>query len=197
MADENGEHERTLAFAEIALTQIKALRQAATPRNYEVWYTYATGYYPSLNQAINETLRRTGTLTQKDIDDVYSTYLSPVRISDRLENVGTRVVDEIDVVMAILDEAMGAAATHSENIEDARVQLGSAKDRDAVRAVIETLVKTANDMRRDNEALEQRLSASRKEIQDLQINLETVRNESLTDPLTSLSNRKYFDLSLS
>src|SRR5581483_2243867 len=124
MADETGEHERTLAFAEIALTQIKALRQAATPRNYEVWYTYATGYYPSLNQAINETLQRTGTLTQKDIDEVYSTYLSPVRISDRLDNVGERVVDEIDVVMAILDEAMGAAATHSENIEDARVQLG-------------------------------------------------------------------------
>ena len=37
------EHERTLAFAEIALGQIKALRQPASPRNFEVWYTYATG----------------------------------------------------------------------------------------------------------------------------------------------------------
>ena len=44
------EHERTMAFAEIALGQIKALRQAATPRNYEIWYAYATGYHPSLNQ---------------------------------------------------------------------------------------------------------------------------------------------------
>ena len=33
-----------MAFAEIALGQIKALRQPATPRNYEVWYAYATGY---------------------------------------------------------------------------------------------------------------------------------------------------------
>ena len=52
------DHERTMAFAEIALGQIKALRQAATPRNYEIWYAYATGYHPSLNQKINETLKQ-------------------------------------------------------------------------------------------------------------------------------------------
>ena len=56
MSEPAGEHERTMAFAEIAFGQIKALRQPATPRNYEVWYTYATGYNPSLNQTINETL---------------------------------------------------------------------------------------------------------------------------------------------
>ena len=48
-----------MAFAEIALGQIKALRQPAYPRNYEVWYAYATGYNPSLNQTINETLTAT------------------------------------------------------------------------------------------------------------------------------------------
>ena len=38
------------------------LRQPATPRHFEVWYTYATGYNPSLNQTINEMLARNGTL---------------------------------------------------------------------------------------------------------------------------------------
>ena len=53
MSEPAGEHERTMAFAEIAFGQIKALHQPATPRNYEVWYTYATGYNPSLNQMVN------------------------------------------------------------------------------------------------------------------------------------------------
>ena len=44
------EHERTMAFAEIAFGQIRALRQPASPRHFEVWYNYATGYKPSLNQ---------------------------------------------------------------------------------------------------------------------------------------------------
>ena len=64
MAGHADEHERTIAFAEIALGQIKALRQAATPRNYEIWYAYATGYYPSLNQMINDTLKKSGVLTE-------------------------------------------------------------------------------------------------------------------------------------
>ena len=71
MSEPAGEHERTMAFAEIAFGQIKALHQPATPRNYEVWYTYATGYNPSLNQTINETLAQNGTLTDADLEQVY------------------------------------------------------------------------------------------------------------------------------
>jgi diguanylate cyclase len=51
-------------------------------------------------------------------------------------------------------------------------------------------------MEEANQNLELRLSASKQEINQLQENLEVVRTESLTDPLTSLSNRKYFDQAL-
>lgn len=52
------------------------------------------------------------------------------------------------------------------------------------------------EIERSNHALELRLKASKQEINELQENLEAVRHESLTDPLTSLANRKYFDQSL-
>src|SRR5262249_18448575 len=42
-------------------------------------------------------------------------------------------------------------------------------------------------------ALEARLSVSKQETNQLQENLEVVRSESLTDPLTTLANRKSFD----
>ena len=106
MSEPAGEHERTMAFAEIAFGQIKALRQPATPRNYEVWYTYATGYNPSLNQTINETLAKNGTLTDSDLDQVYSTYISPIRFTEKIDDVGSRVMDEINQVMAMMDAAV-------------------------------------------------------------------------------------------
>src|SRR6185437_11291964 len=68
------EHERTMAFAEVALGQIRSLRQTAVPRNYEIWYVYATGYNPSLNKIINETLARNGKLTESDLEQIYETY---------------------------------------------------------------------------------------------------------------------------
>ena len=109
MTEPAGEHERTMAFAEIAFGQLKALRQAATPRNYEIWYLYATGYNPSLNQTINETLARNGTLTDEDLEKVYADFISPTRITDKIDTVGSRVVDEINQVMAMMDAAVGTA----------------------------------------------------------------------------------------
>ena len=70
------EHERTMAFAEVALGQIKSLRQTAVPRNYEIWYVYATGYNAPLNKIINETLARNGRLSEADLEPVSYTHLT-------------------------------------------------------------------------------------------------------------------------
>jgi diguanylate cyclase len=190
------EHERTLAFAEIAMGQIKALHQPAYPRNYEVWYGYATGYNPALNQAINDTLARSGKLTTADIDQIYETFLSPARLTDRLDNFGGQIVDEIDQVMSMIDAAVGSATNYTESLAHATQSLGTAKDRDGLRSIVETLVRATREMEENNGLLEQSLKASKHEINQLQVNLEAVRNESLTDPLTSLANRKYFDQAL-
>jgi diguanylate cyclase len=195
MATNGDEHERTMAFAEIALGQIKALRQPATPRNFEVWYAYATGYHPTLNETINGILSVRGCLTEAEVEQICNTYLSPTRLSERIDNVGSRVMDEIEQVMAMVDVAIGSTTTCSENLAGFSRELPAA-DRDGLRAIVESLVSTTKEMEGVNHALEERLSASKQEISQLQRNLEVARNESLTDPLTSLSNRKFFDEAL-
>ena len=80
MSGQAEEHERTMAFCEIALGQIKALRQPATPRNYEIWYAYATGYHPSLNQKINETLGQ----TNEQLDETVTIRGQPHRVHQAL-----------------------------------------------------------------------------------------------------------------
>jgi diguanylate cyclase len=190
------EHERTLAFAEIALQQIRALHQPALPRNFEIWYQYATGYNQELNRSINETLAQKGTLGDADIEHIYSTYISPNRVGDQIDTVGPRMADEIKQVLDMIDTAAGSANTYSASLADASERLQVADDGVALRAVIERLVTGAKEMETNNKRLEARLSASRQEIEQLHQNLETVRAESLTDPLTALANRKFFDSEL-
>jgi diguanylate cyclase len=193
MAVPHEEHERTLAFAEIALGQIRALGQSASPRNFEIWYNYATGYNQPLNQSINEALAKNGALSEADLERIYGTYIASTRVGDRIDSVGSRVLDEIKQVLDMVNAAAGSATDYSESLADATQQLNHAKDGEALRAVIGCLVEGAKEMELNNKKLEARLSASHREIEELQQDLAVVRNESLTDPLTTLFNRKFFD----
>ena len=190
------EHERSLAFAEIAIGQIKALGQSAAPRNFEIWYHYATGYNQPLNQQINETLAKSGTLSDAELEQIYDTYISDSRFGDRIDSVGTHVLNEVKQVISTIDAAAGSATSYTKTLHAATEKLAQAKDGEALRAVIEHLAQGAKAMELSNRKLEARLAASREEIEQLQHNLEAVRTESLTDPLTTLANRKYFDAAL-
>ena len=190
------EHERTMAFAEVALGQIKSLRQAAIPRNYEIWYVYATGYNAPLNKIINETLARNGKLTEADLEQLYETYLSQFKTSERIDKVGARVIGEIDDVMKLISDALGMSASYDASLSGATQKLSVAQNLDQVKGIVETLVKSTREMRDTNKALENRLTLSKAQISNLQQSLEAIRAETLTDPLTGLGNRKYFDRSI-
>jgi diguanylate cyclase len=193
---DHDEHARTIAFAETALGQIKALKQPATPRNFEIWYTYATGHNPDLNQTVNETLVREGRLTDADLSRIYDQHLSPIRFSDRVDEVGARIVGEIEQVMIMIDDAIGTSNDFSQSLVGAQQQMISTSDREQLRFIVETLVRATKEVEQANQTLQKRLVDSREEINVLQENLEVVRTESLTDPLTTLANRKYFEDSI-
>ena len=190
------DHERTIAFADIALGQMKALRQAATPRNYEIWYTYATGFHPALNQQVNAIIKAKGTISEADLAKIYENHLAPTGLTERIDAVGSQVKGEIEQVMAMIDAAVGSASTYTESLAGATEQLDLSKDREGLRAIVESLVQNTKVMELSNKKLEERLLASKREINELQENLEVVRTESLTDPLTQLANRKFFDTTL-
>ena len=190
------EHERTLAFAEVALGQIRSLQQTAVPRNYEIWYVYATGYNAPLNKVINETLARNGGLSEADLEQIYENYLSHIKASDRIDKVGARVIGEIDDVMGLIVDGLGMSRTYDAKLGGASEKLRGAKTSDQIKAVVDGLLKSTREMQEANKALENRLALSKAEISNLQHSLEAIRAESLTDPLTGLGNRKYFDRSI-
>ncbi|MGB7076664.1 MAG: GGDEF domain-containing protein, partial [Xanthobacteraceae bacterium] len=102
-------------------------------------------------------------------------------------------LDEINQVITTIDAAAGSASGYSKRLNLASQELASANDGEALRGVIERMVQGAKEMELNNRTLEAGLASSRQEIAQLQQSLEAVRLESLTDPLTTLANRKFFD----
>lgn len=193
MASSAGEIERTIDLAESALERIKALRHPATPHNFEVWYTYAGGSNTALNQAINTTINDNGTISELQIEETYLRYFSAARIGERIDKVGTQMAGEIEQVMAMIQASIGTADDYSKSLAGATEGMASTNDHEQIRMIVESLVSATREVEAKNQIMQQRLKDSRQEIRELQENLEVVRTESLTDPLTTLSNRKFFD----
>ena len=145
---------------------------------------------------INDTLKQSGTLSETDLDQIYETYFSPTRLTEQIDKVGSQVKGEIEQVMAMIDAAAGSASSYTESLAGMSEKLGNSKDREGLRSIVESLVQTAKEMEVSNQQLEERLNESKQEIDELHENLEVVRTESLTDPLTQLANRKFFDNTL-
>jgi diguanylate cyclase len=72
-------------------------------------------------------------------------------------------------------------------------KIDDATDLHVLRGLIGRLAQTTKDIERVNQKFEIHLKESKHEINQLQAHLEAVRGEILTDPLTTLSNRKHFE----
>lgn len=199
--NENGEtgsraHHLTMAYARAALERITALELPADPLSFEVWYTYASGRNPALNQALNEKLDRKGRISADDLDEVYSRYFLPYGFAQRIDDAGTKVADMTAQIVTMIQTGLGSAAKYQETLAGANENLARVKDGKSLRAVIATLVSSTTDMEQQNSDLQVRLDASRQEISKLQSNLDMVRVETRTDALTTIANRKHFDETL-
>ena len=191
------DYDRTIAFSEAAIQRMRVHRHPAFPRNYELWYTYATGYNSALNRAINEALERAAAISEPDLDLLYETYLSPLRLSERVDNVGTRILAEISEVAGVLKDARQANGDYAATLKRLAGEAEALGDRGHILSVVATAMLQATDtMLERTRVLESQLATSQDEMQELHNTLEVIRAESLTDPLTGLANRKFLQGSL-
>src|ERR1700756_2692759 len=190
------ESDRTITLAERAVSQIKALRLCADPQSFEIWYAYVPGTQPKLNARINDILAQRQTLSPADVDQIHYQFFSQARVAERVETVGAKIKGEVDQIVAMIEAAIGATAQYQSELEDSSRKLALPIDRDTLRVIVESLVFSTKEVEQENNTLSASLGLSRKQIANLQEDLVSIRAESLSDPLTLLSNRKHFDQSL-
>jgi len=187
------ESERSRAAAQNVMERLKTYDLAATPENYRFWYVYASGLNAPLTIAVNELIENEGAIHQQQIDELYLSFVSELRTGERLDRLGIKAVDDIEHIISKIDAALGSARTYSQALETATLTIAKEGSKDQLRSTVEVLLSAGREAGSLNKGLQQHLADSRQEIRALREDLEVVRVESLTDPLTSLANRKYFN----
>ncbi len=182
----------TLAIAEAALGKIRALNQPADPRSFALWCRYAAGNNGLLSAAVNTRVALTGTLTLQDIEDLYSVHIAPRDVPERVDRLGTRIANEIAHALAVVEAAETSAGRYSSDLGNASRRLGGVTNRADVGVIVQGLLAAAMSMSAANAQLQEQLHAMSEEIAQLRREIDLLRSESETDPLTSLGNRRLF-----
>ena len=187
---------RTIAYGEAAVAQLRRNENAAYPRHYELWYSYCGGFNHALNRAVNDILRSKGRIDTSELQAIYHQFISPSRLSDRIEDVGGRISGEIDGVVEAMTRTMEANSSYADTLSEASTELGTGPEATRVVGIVGNLIEATQKTEKINRDLEGQLADSQKQISELKESLDALRFESLTDELTTLANRKHFDQSL-
>ena len=194
MSDE--EFKRALGYANSAIDLLKRGAIPPYPQFYELLYTYATGVNVQLNARINAIFKDGDQPTVDIAQRLYDEFLRANDVNDRITSVSQRMSVRIEAVHDAIDAAMATANAYSGSLQTASGDLAMGVDPETLRTMSLRLLKETRRMQDTNRKLEQKLVASRDDIESLQRDLDEVRRESLLDPLTKIFNRKCFDESL-
>jgi diguanylate cyclase len=186
------EFKRALGYANSAIDLLKRATIPPYPQFYELLYTYATGVNPTLNSRINAIFRE-GDPTVDLAERLYNEFLKAQDANERISSVSERMSKRIEAVHEAIDTAMTTANAYSGSLQNAAGDLSDDLDGDALKLMARRLLSETRRMQDANHQLEQKLEASRDDIQQLQRDLDDVRREAMLDPLTKIFNRKYFD----
>jgi len=188
--------ERAAEYAESALTMMRDKHIPANPNNFAVWFHYFSGAIPDLKKALDIVLDSDEEFTAERNSDIFSQFFTLDKENDAFFDTAKRVEEKLADAIGHMAQAGDGAAEYGEALETFTGEIEGAGGPEGVKTLIAAIQTTTREMEEKNRHLEQKLQASSSEISQLKGNLEDMRQEAMTDALTSIPNRKLFDIQL-
>lgn len=192
----NNEHKSSISLGEKALGYIKYNQSSAAPDGYELWFNYASGLKPELNNQIKQMLSKSPRINQDQLDDLYNTYFCKNQIDDRMEEISSRVSFELNEVLEMVGNSLENAENYTESLDIFTSELADIEDKGSLKMMISSMAAATFEMAQKTKELEDNLVHSKEQITKLNKNIESIQAESMIDALTSIANRKKFDLTI-
>ncbi|WP_284358333.1 GGDEF domain-containing protein [Candidatus Phycosocius spiralis] len=186
-----------ISLADAALQSMKERSITPSPENYAVWLAYHGSFPQQLRADMEMMIQAKRVIDDQVCDQVYITYFEDISIGSRMVKASGRIAAEMAGVRKDLQTAGLETRAYSKKLEFAKQELAKTDHAIITRDVVDGLVDATQEMANQSRHLEEKLAASDAEIEMLRGELERVRIEAATDPLTGLANRKEFEARMS
>lgn len=166
------------------------------PNNHILWYCYFSDSMPELKQTLDILQSNRQDFTSELNDELYDRFFGQRRITAAVHNSSLRVESLLQQVLAELGAIGADSARYSDTLQDFQNIVAPGIASADLKAMVARILDETRRMAEHNHALELHLNRSAGEMETLRRDLVNTRKEALTDALTGIGNRKYFDAKL-
>lgn len=179
-----------------ALDLMSIYNVVPSPSNYQVWYDYACEENMSLNKAIDDMIRKKKSFTSTVCNNLYEKFFSSYQEQNVVTHAGNGIQAELTKIAKTVSDINKGTTNYGISLKESLRGMGDVPGSEELKSIISSLLTDTTDIANKNNSAQNQLKKSAKTVQKLQTTLETMRQESLTDMLTSIGNRKSFEENL-
>ncbi len=191
------DNEHAQAFARDALEWMTSRNIPPTPENFELIYAYIGVENSDLKRTVDGLIANGCKFDANVMSILHARYFRAGKENDAMAELGAKITAELDAVLKLLNTAGRDHSAFGSTLSKATGELGHTHVADGkIKALIDHVMHATRAMEARSKTLELQLQTSSTEVTVLRERLESVRRESLTDPLTGIPNRKAFDTEL-
>ena len=170
-----------------------------TPNNYHLWYNYVSGAMPELNNAVDHAIKLQGTFSLTTCERLYHQHLAS-QDEQQMEAMKLNLVAMANELGHSMQDALVDTGQFQAMLDKSFDKLNLIDDEglslDDTMAILRELVRESRDVRMSTLHFRNQLSSAEKEIKELKAALNETRKMATEDALTSLLNRRAFDLEM-
>lgn len=186
--------DRAEATAAAAMASMGDYAITPTPQNYAIWYEYHTGHSPSLSRMIDILLSNARPFDDLVLAELHQKFFSSTLEQAALRETSLRIRSTLAEVAGIVQGAGDDASRFGAAVREGSA--GFANGATSLPALIQRLMREAQEVAERSELVGDQLRNSVDTIQKLERTLDHARREATTDALTGLANRRAFDMAL-
>jgi len=183
-------------YSHAALACMKRLGIPPHPNNYLLWYCYSADCVPELKRTLDILQSNQQDFTSELNDELYDRFFGQKRIAAAAHSSTRRVEGLLKQILRELGSVGADNARYADTLKDFHDQVVPGIGTPDLQRMVANILTETRRMAEHNHVLESHLSRSAGEVETLRRDLVNTRKEAMTDALTGIGNRKFFDAKL-
>jgi diguanylate cyclase len=191
-----GTIEQHKEWGQQAFTRLLQESLPPSPENYALFFCYYAQRIPDLNMSIDELSKQFGLVTQEQCNDLFTAHVGVEAERKALAKANHILDTELQKVLTLFDQASQGTDRFGKTLDHFNGQLNMPPEFAALKSIVGRVAQETHLIADQNSRLQTQLSQSTQQVTELRYSLDVVKQESLTDSLTEVGNRKFFELEI-